>query len=1131
MLNTNNIKSLTKISLKIVIFLMGFWSFLGYVSAATIESTSIGGNWSSTGTWIGGVMPGVNDDVTIRGEVILDTYSTIKSLTINENGVIKKDSTLNQQSLTINSDFVNNGEIKGRIEYFYVKGKTVNNGTINNIGNFYIYGDFENNGVFNSFLMLGKDVEITKKLDFANTIYLKGYKLKVPKDSYIKLLVGPGEINSQTSINGNGEKIIIGRPAFNITSNFETVEINEIFTTGIGGMLNSRNVYINNDVYYGSDVIYNGNVIIGDNGRLYKHFSSNTTSMTINGNLINYGILDGLSYAGYTYVNVSGNLLNKGSINYITGGLYIKGNIDNINGNILYPSKTYIKWDNIQDYTNYTLNITDLSDITLNTNQYLLNDNIKEIGTNIYWKVKGKGLIFDSDWSENRCINVSGCVNISLPWEEEQPIQIPTPTNLKQYIQSPLLEKEEIQVGSKIGKFQSGSGVIFELEVDNPESKELKIEVELYEKLSGTTRTFKSGIINSSGIKSFTIPLSKGDYTWKLRLEDTDGNTSDWKEFGNNGTDTDFSIFEGFEPYPYGFKFHNGEPVEGTLKGGISYLSLGENITSKYIRKIEPGNLWDLFYKTFDTSDFVNNDKKLMDAFESVGLINGNVFKGGNCYGLAYLSLLNIYKPDYIEQNFPDFFKKIKNGDLYNSIEVPSTFGNENWDIDNETLKTILTLYLTQQSSQHKRILLESQITPNELLTKLSNPDNKNKLYLLSIYGEDKNGNTKGHTVFLYRVDGNKIYIVDNNVAYPNNILLPKDLNYSYNQYIEINGTGSGTWISQLYSQLGWIKFTDLSLMKIEDLYNGGIKSKPFGFAVNDSLYTLSGSSDIILTDSIGRKSGYLNGEIFKEIPGVLVDIPLDTDVLGNSVENTFKQIYLPEKLENLTIEINGKTDENYDLMIAGGDYYTKLEGITTSSGQTDIFNISRENKKIDFDDNKTGTYNILVDDFQNNSTGSIYLHQFEIIKEKQELSIDWNKVINNENDSITYSVDLNNDGIYDIESTFNSLPKSENETGSISGKVFSSPSNAGYKVCIDSNNNSKCEENIEPFIVTDNTGNYKFDNLDKGDYTIIQETRNNWEIIKPLDKKYTIKLNNGQNIVNLNFENSKINGNKNNKK
>ena len=46
----------------------------------------------------------------------------------------------------------------------------------------------------------------------------------------------------------------------------------------------------------------------------------------------------------------------------------------------------------------------------------------------------------------------------------------------------------------------------------------------------------------------------------------------------------------------------------------------------------------------------------------------------------------------------------------------------------------------------------------------------------------------------------------------------------------------------------------------------------------------------------------------------------------------------------------------------------------------------------------------------------------------------------------------------------------------------------------IDSNNNSKCEENIERFMVTDNTWNYKFDNLDKWSYTIIQEPRNNWE-------------------------------------
>jgi len=109
----------------------------------------------------------------------------------------------------------------------------------------------------------------------------------------------------------------------------------------------------------------------------------------------------------------------------------------------------------------------------------------------------------------------------------------------------------------------------------------------------------------------------------------------------------------------------------------------------------------------------------------------------------------------------------------------------------------------------------------------------------------------------------------------------------------------------------------------------------------------------------------------------------------------------------------------------------------------------------------------------------------------------------------MTFKITLHNDWVYDIQSYFNSLPKSENETWSISWQIISSPSNAWYKVCIDLNNNWTCEENIETFIVTDNTWNYKFDNLNKWNYTILQETRNNWEIIKPLDKKYTIKLNN----------------------
>lgn len=110
------------------------------------------------------------------------------------------------------------------------------------------------------------------------------------------------------------------------------------------------------------------------------------------------------------------------------------------------------------------------------------------------------------------------------------------------------------------------------------------------------------------------------------------------------------------------------------------------------------------------------------------------------------------------------------------------------------------------------------------------------------------------------------------------------------------------------------------------------------------------------------------------------------------------------------------KSQENYDLMIAGGDYYTKLEWVQTSLWQLDNFISTRENFKIDFDNSKGGSYNLLIDNFYNNATGTIFMHSMPSIWEKQSYTMNWNKVINNANDSVLYGLDLNNDWIYETE-------------------------------------------------------------------------------------------------------------------
>jgi len=107
--------------------------------AETITTTAQGGLWDSESTWIGGKLPGINDNVIITSVVTTGNVSytsrtfIMANLTVNAGGkIIREKEKPGRYALEVHGNLVNNGEIIDYKDYFDI----------------YLYGNLENNGVF-----------------------------------------------------------------------------------------------------------------------------------------------------------------------------------------------------------------------------------------------------------------------------------------------------------------------------------------------------------------------------------------------------------------------------------------------------------------------------------------------------------------------------------------------------------------------------------------------------------------------------------------------------------------------------------------------------------------------------------------------------------------------------------------------------------------------------------------------------------------------------------------------------------------------------------------------------------------------------------------------------------------------
>ncbi len=273
-----------------------------------IYSTTAGGYWSDESTWEGGVVPGENNDVVVRGP-ILGGLVKCKNLEISESGSIVGGSG------KVFGNIVNRGIIDiSNNTYFYAYGNIENDGSLN-IGTLtmrdstvthYLAGD----SVFNIkyfHVDTGITVYASSDLSFMNTNIL-AYFTTLDMAGY-NLYLGSSTVNYKYALADASARTRIFAPA------------GKVYVSG-GSTITHAEIYGSLEVNGDNNVINDYTKIYGDvavNGKLT--LSSFNGSVAVDGGFVNNGRVDCDSqYEVYFHRDIENNGVWNSGLLHLTGG-------------------------------------------------------------------------------------------------------------------------------------------------------------------------------------------------------------------------------------------------------------------------------------------------------------------------------------------------------------------------------------------------------------------------------------------------------------------------------------------------------------------------------------------------------------------------------------------------------------------------------------------------------------------------------------------------------------------------------------------------------------------------------------------------------------------------------------------
>ena len=288
--------------------------FLNPVKSQTITSTAAGGGWGSGSTWVGGVVPGSNNDVIIAGNVNYQNGAgTCRNLTVNAGASLFNQTgyAWGEQILTVNGNVTNNGTIRsaGNLFVVKIKGNIINNGTwtfrrTELIGSGTQTISSANNSRFENYILvdavakpaiaLGSDVTFTTSFDLSkSTMDAKNFKIT---------LLGESANISNGTVNNVGT--VHGLPAFDQYRNAYFPIINDVTYNGT--------ITVRGRIRINGSVVMTGSVVNTDTLENSTGYAHPEKKLQINGSFTNNGMVRNGGSAGFA-LNITGNVTNNGT--------------------------------------------------------------------------------------------------------------------------------------------------------------------------------------------------------------------------------------------------------------------------------------------------------------------------------------------------------------------------------------------------------------------------------------------------------------------------------------------------------------------------------------------------------------------------------------------------------------------------------------------------------------------------------------------------------------------------------------------------------------------------------------------------------------------------------------------------